>query len=182
MQELIDMKHMELVPDDELDLPSDQCFYIPHHGIVKDASTTTKFRLVFDGSAKSSSGRSLNDNLMVGPKKQDDLFHIMLRFRMHVLGIIADITKMYRMVKLDKRSSDFQRILFRFDPNGPIQTYRIIVVIYGTANASFHAVNTLVESGKLAPTEVARLTIEQDFYVDDCVTGAANIDDAIKLQ
>ena len=181
MQEMLDMKHMELVPDCDLDVPPEKCFYLPHHGVVKESSTTTKFRLVFDGSAKTSSGRSLNDNLLVGPKKQDDLFHITLRFRLHEVALTADITKMYRMVKLTKASSDFQRILFRFTPEGPIQTYRIIVVIYGTANAAYHSVRTLVDTAKLAPDEMTRLTIQEDFYVDDCVTGAATVEEAVEL-
>lgn len=58
-------------------------FYIPHHGIVKEASSTTKLRVVFNGSEKSSSGVSLNDLLMTGSKVQDDLFDIVQRFRLH---------------------------------------------------------------------------------------------------
>ena len=47
-------------------------FYTPHHGIVKETSSTTKLRVVFNGSEKSSNGVSLNDIMMAGPKVQDD--------------------------------------------------------------------------------------------------------------
>ncbi|XP_054746186.1 uncharacterized protein LOC129250604 [Anastrepha obliqua] len=58
MQELIDMKHMELAPP-----PTDQTFYMPHHPVVKESSVTTKLRVVFNASAKTTTGNSLNDAL-----------------------------------------------------------------------------------------------------------------------
>ena len=51
-------------------------FYMPHHGIVKETSSTAKLRVVFNGSEKSSNGVTLNDIMMAGPKVQDDLFDI----------------------------------------------------------------------------------------------------------
>lgn len=48
-------------------------FYLPHHAVVKEASATTKIRVVFDASAKSSTNISLNDTLLTGPTIQDTL-------------------------------------------------------------------------------------------------------------
>ena len=42
------------------------------------SSSTTKLRIVFDGSAKTTNGLSLNDILLVGPNIQQDLFSILL--------------------------------------------------------------------------------------------------------
>lgn len=39
---------------------------------MKESSSTTNLRVIFDASAKTSTGYSLNDCLMVGPKVQDD--------------------------------------------------------------------------------------------------------------
>ncbi|XP_071036455.1 uncharacterized protein [Parasteatoda tepidariorum] len=49
---------MELVPLDEID--KEKSFYHPHHFVIKEDSSTTKLRVVFDASAKDSNGNSLN--------------------------------------------------------------------------------------------------------------------------
>lgn len=61
-------------------------YYLPHHAVVKESSTTTKVRVVFDGSAKSTTGKSLNDILAPGPTTQPELFDILLRLRSQLLS------------------------------------------------------------------------------------------------
>ncbi len=56
-----------------------QVFYLPMHVVYKE-STTTKVR---DASAKSSTGVSLNDTLLVGPTMHSPLIDVILRFRLH---------------------------------------------------------------------------------------------------
>ena len=46
--------------------PKGKFFYMPVHIVYKESSTTTKIRAVFDASATTSSGASLNSILMVG--------------------------------------------------------------------------------------------------------------------
>lgn len=43
------------------DHPSDNGYYLPHHGLIKDKSQTTKLRAVFDGYAPSATGVPFND-------------------------------------------------------------------------------------------------------------------------
>lgn len=71
-------------------------FFLPHHGVLKETSKTAKLRVVFNGSAPSTSGWSRNKLQMVGPNIQQDLFLILLRFCKHRYVASADITKMYR--------------------------------------------------------------------------------------
>jgi hypothetical protein len=51
--------------------------------VIKESSDTIKLRVVFDGSASNTTEVSLNDPLHTGPKLQEDLFDILLRFRSH---------------------------------------------------------------------------------------------------
>ena len=50
---------------DDTDRKIATSYYMPHHVGVKESSTT-KVRVVFDGSAKSTSGICINDAQMVG--------------------------------------------------------------------------------------------------------------------
>ena len=111
IKEFLDLGHMEKIPESEIPIATSKSFYLPHHCVLKESSTTTKLRVVFDASAKTTSGVSLNDNLMLGPKIQRDLFEILIRFRFHKVALSADIAKMYRQVLLDKEDKDFHRIL-----------------------------------------------------------------------
>ena len=77
MQEYLDMDHAELVPETDLNRPQESVFYLPMHAVRKESSTTTKVRAVFDASAKSSSGISLNDMLLVGPTVHSSLVDVM---------------------------------------------------------------------------------------------------------
>ena len=67
MEEYFDCGHAEMVPLSDLDKPTNEVFYLPMHIVHKESSSTTKIRIVFDASAKSSTGVSLNDVLVVGP-------------------------------------------------------------------------------------------------------------------
>ncbi|GFY56127.1 integrase catalytic domain-containing protein [Trichonephila inaurata madagascariensis] len=55
LQESEDLDHMQRVKDEEPGLH----YYIPHHAVIRPESKTTKLRVVFDASCKSSNGNSL---------------------------------------------------------------------------------------------------------------------------
>ncbi|XP_011169968.1 uncharacterized protein LOC105202970 [Solenopsis invicta] len=150
--------------------------YIPHHAVVKVTSTTTKVRVVFDASCKTSSGKSLNDILSVGPTIQNSLFDIMLRFRQHSYVITGDIHKMYRQILLNVDQRDLQRILWR-TTSGQIQAYRLNTVTYGLASAPFLAIRCLHQLAiehKDTLSE-ASAAILQNFYVDDLITSGNDL-------
>lgn len=61
LNEYVDLGHAEQVPKSDLLLHQSSTYYLPVHGVTKETSTTTKLRAVFDASAKTSTGASLND-------------------------------------------------------------------------------------------------------------------------
>lgn len=105
-------------------------------------------RVVFDASAKSSTNVSLNDLLMVGPVVQDDLFAIIMRFRTFKYAFTADLSKMYRQVRLHPSQTSFQRILWRQSANDKLKTYELMTVTYGTASAAYLATRVLNQLAK----------------------------------
>jgi len=111
MKEYEELGHMEAVKSQQSKQP---CYFLPHHAVFKETSTTTKTRVVFNGSAKTSTGLSLNDILQVGPTVQPDSYSIVLRFRTHQVRFTTDITKMYRQITVHPQDREIQRILWRY--------------------------------------------------------------------
>jgi hypothetical protein len=159
-------------------------YYLPHHPVFKEDSTTTKLRVVFDGSAKTSSGLSLNDVQMVGPPLQNDLFNILLRFRQHQFVIKADIEKMYRQVLIEDNQKQYQKIFWRSDLSQPVKVYKLNTVTYGTSSAPFLAIRSLnqVALDHFQNDPVISNIINNDFYVDDLLTGAETIDSVVQIR
>jgi hypothetical protein len=120
-------------------------FFLPPHAFLKPDCTTTKTRVDFDASAKTTSGISLNDIVMTGPIIQQDLLSIVLRFRTRIYSMTADISKMYRQITIHPEDYDLQRILWRGAPDKSLQQYQLIIITYGTLQASFLAMRYLVQ-------------------------------------
>ncbi|GBM20203.1 hypothetical protein AVEN_216630-1 [Araneus ventricosus] len=121
--------------------------------------------------------------LMTGPKIQDDLFAILLRFRSHKIAVTSDLQKMYRQVNIENEDRNFQKILWRDNPSSPIKTYRLCTVTYGTASASFLPTRVLKQ---LAIDERSNLpkaseVLLHNCYVDDVLFGADTLEEAEKL-
>ena len=143
INEFIKLGHMEEVSAKEMLLPIEKSYYLSHHCVFKDSTTTTKLRVVFDGSAKTTSGISLNDRLMVGPKIQKELFNILICFRMYPVNLSADIAKMYRQVQLDTEDKDYHRLLWREPNSTDKKPFRMTRVTYGIASSAFHSIRPL---------------------------------------
>ncbi|XP_026744728.1 uncharacterized protein LOC113506069 isoform X1 [Trichoplusia ni] len=156
-------------------------YYIPHHGVIRNSSTTTQLRVVFDASAPTSTGVSLNDIQMVGPVVQDDLFSILTRFRQHRYVVTGDVEKMYRAIELSPDQRSLQKIIFRFDPLGPLRTYTLSTVTYGTASAPYLATKCLVSLADNIEDSRAQCAIRRDFYVDDFLSGSNTIQDTVEV-
>ena len=95
MDEYSHLQHSELVPPKDLHKPSGQTYHLPSHGVSKYDNTTTKLRAVFDTSASTTSGASLNDTLLPGPSLFPALTTILIRFRTHPIAICGDVSKMF---------------------------------------------------------------------------------------
>lgn len=182
MDEYLQMGHMEEVINHQAS--TQRQFYLPHHPVLKASSLTTKLRVVFDASAKSSSGLSLNDVLLCGPTVQEELFSILIRFRKHQFVLMADVEKMFRQVNIRKEDRDMQRIVWRSDPKKQLHTYRLSTVTYGTTSASFMTTNCLItladESKNQYP--LASEIVRRDFYMDDLMTGSNTIEECCQLR
>ncbi|XP_018406879.1 PREDICTED: uncharacterized protein LOC108782971 [Cyphomyrmex costatus] len=173
MDEYARLGHMSILPDDE----ERRVNYLPHHAVIKEAAISTKLRVVFDASSPTTSGKSLNDCLLVGPTIQPELFELLIRFRQHPYVLTGDIIKMYRQVMVKPEHRLHQCILWRDNPNKSVETFTLNTVTYGVASAPYLAIRCLqqlsLDFEKTHPHSAA--IISRDFYVDDLITGEESV-------
>ena len=141
MNKYEELDHMNQINEETSS--TEERYYLPHHAVFKNSSSTTRIGVVFDGSFCSSNGLSLNDTLLVGPTIQQDLYSIVLRFRTYQIAFTADIAKMYCQVRIHEVDRNLQRILWRRSANEPLRTYGLSTVTYGTASAPYLATRCL---------------------------------------
>ena len=73
----------------------------------------SKLRVVFDASAKTTTGHSLNDQLLPTPSLYPLLSSVLTKFCSHPVALSSDISKMFREVLLDLVERDYHRFLCR---------------------------------------------------------------------
>ncbi|GFX71743.1 uncharacterized protein TNCV_4131891 [Trichonephila clavipes] len=126
--------------------------FLPHHAVIKPSSPTTKLRVVFDASCKTTNGTSLNSLLGVGPKLQRDSFEILLNFRIPRIVFTADIEKMYRQILVADEDQKYQQIL---------------------------CIKQIALDDKDNPN-LSRV-LQEDIYMDDLLSGADTPNNAISI-
>lgn len=170
------MQAVEVMPNEK----PGSAYYLPHHCVLRPGSDTTKLRVVYDGSAKSSTGVSINEALKVGPTVQRDLVSILLNFRCHRFVFIVDIMKMFRQVLVHRDDTPFQRIIWRDACTQPLQVYELLTVTYGMTSSPFLATMALLQLADDGSERfpLAAAALEKSFYMDDALCGANTIEEA----
>ena len=149
-------------------------YYIPWRTVYKEGSLSTPVRMVFDASAKTPGGKSLNDVLAKGQNRINSLYHILLRFRLKPAAFTCDIRLAYNQIKLDPTQYKYQKFLWQseLDPDGPVAEYVIRTLIYGVRPvgnsliAGFKKLCDYVE--QVSPEETPGIeALTKNAYVDD---------------
>ena len=159
--------------------------YLPHHAVVRQDKETTKVRIVYDASARSD-GPSLNDCLHAGPKFDQRIFNLLLRFHVHRVAFTADIEKAFLMVSMAKTDREVLRFLWvddiERDQPQPL-VLRFTRVVFRVSSSPFLLNATirhhLEKHSSLQPALVEKFS--KSFYVDDIVTGASAEDQAYQI-
>ena len=184
IQEYFDQYHAEEVPPGDLEKPQNQVFYLPIHVVTKESSTTTKIRAVFDASAITSTGISLNSILMVGPTVHPPLTDVLIRFRNHRIAMIADVSRMYRAILLTEPDKDLHRFVWRNNPSEQLRDYWMTRITFGVSASSFIANMCVKQNASDFGSQYPKAAkqVETSFYVDDYLGGADTPQEAMKLQ
>ena len=162
-------------------LGSQAKYYIPHHGVIKKG--TNKLRVVLDASARSGPGcLSLNDCLHSGPNLFTELTEILLRFRMHNVVLVSDITKAFLQISINPYDRDALRILWPEEDS--IKEYRYTRLPFGLVSSAFILTNTLQAhlQNSLADQPQLLDLLLKSWYMDDFMGGGVDDREVLNLR
>ncbi|XP_043464547.1 uncharacterized protein LOC122499986 [Leptopilina heterotoma] len=182
MRQYIEDTHMR--PVNENDSKAPFINYIPHHVITKANDPSLKIRVVFNGSFFTLSGLSLNDILHPRQKLQIDIWLIITRWRFWKYVFTCDIVKMFRQIKIEFPDCNLQRIVWRPDPNQPLEDYCLTTVTYGTKPAPFLAIRVLKQlaSDERENFPLGAEVLINNTYVDDTFAGGDSLEEATQVR
>ena len=135
IRDQIDEKIVEVIANTDVKSEGDhKVHYLPHHAVIRHDKEMTKLHVVYDASARSG-GPSLNDCLYTGPKFNQKILDILLRFRSYRIALTADIEKAFLMISVAEEDRDALRFLWVDDITADklkIVTLRFARVVLGS--------------------------------------------------
>ena len=158
---------------------SNRSWFIPHHMVHHNG----KDRIVFNCSF-TFEGQSLNDHLLPGPTLGTSLLGVLLSFREHPDAISSDVKWMFHQVPLldeDKPCLCFLWRDMKVDEKPTVCKWQVLP--FGTTCSPCCAIFVL-QSHVLKHTELekgVRLSVECNFYVDNCLQSLPSEVQAKKL-
>ncbi|KAL0893471.1 hypothetical protein ABMA27_013673 [Loxostege sticticalis] len=177
IDEYIELGQAHYVNINSYDFANDPVYFLPHHPVINEGSKSTPVRVVFNGSMPTSKGLSLNDIQLNGPKVQRDLFEILMLFRFGDYMFTTDIRRMFRNIKLNPTHTPLQNILWRNNPQEPIQCICLDTVTYGLKSSSYLATRCLLELANRYEHDfpLASFVLKNCTYIDDVLYSNADL-------
>ncbi|XP_035217266.1 uncharacterized protein LOC118190626 [Stegodyphus dumicola] len=164
-------------------------FYMPHQAVYREESITTKMRIVFDASSHEIGSLSLNDCLWPGINLNQNIFHLLIYFRLNRVAILGDIDKAFLQIVLAEKDRDAVRFLFVKNIDTPLQNtddqlevYRFKRVLFGVNSSPFLLAATIklhIQKYRNVYPDTFQI-LDTCMYVDDLVTGADDVSEALK--
>ncbi|XP_058972399.2 uncharacterized protein [Pocillopora verrucosa] len=145
--------------------------------------STRKVRIVFDDAAKCD-GISLNDMIHAGPKLQQDLFNVLVRFRRNPVGVACDIKEMYLQIEIKEQyRSHFQLFWRDLDPNREPDVFEFSRVVFGKNSDPMESQFVGQENARRNQDRypLATETVLKSTYMDDSIDSVENNDEGAEL-
>lgn len=134
--------------------------------------------------AQSKADAYCEEFLYPGPVKLADLTAVLINWRCHRIAYMADITKMYRQIRIDESDITYQRIFWRSHPTDQIREYCLNRLTFGTNFAPSFAIMSLHHLAQLEREKFPHgaEVIANDMYMDDAMSGNSSVELALRDQ
>ena len=161
-------------------------FYLPHRAVLRDSSSSTRLRVVYDASARAQDqAPSLNECLHTGPPLNNQLWSVMIRQRFHPVAVAGDLRKAFLQIRVREADRDVLRFHWIRDKNSrDVEALRFTRVLFGLGPSPFLLNGVLqqhLENLSETYPETVR-EIRDSLYVDDLISGAPTTGQARQLK
>ena len=155
--------------------------WIPYWPVFKtEEQSTTKIRPVFNCSQKAYRKYSLNETVYSGINLMGDMLELLLQFRTNKCVMLADICKVFLMIKIGSFEDSNWFCLFMKEGN-KLVCFRYITIIFGF-NASPFILNFIIKCHAYKfPTNNCTDMLKKNFYVDNLIKKGSSVDAIISI-
>ncbi|GFW90490.1 integrase catalytic domain-containing protein [Trichonephila clavipes] len=159
-----------------------QGFYLPHHAVIRSDKTTSRIRIVFDGSAHENGQSSLNQSLYTGPNLHPNILELLLCFRKSPVAFTADVKSAFLQIELDFRDRDFTRFFWTDNLNNEPYVLNFTRVLFGLRPSPYLLAATLNHHFKKYREQYPHTfeLLNSSIYVDDLICGQNDVPDALR--
>ncbi|GBM53925.1 hypothetical protein AVEN_64846-1 [Araneus ventricosus] len=163
-------------------LSNSQGFYLPHHAVIRSDKTTSRLRIVFDGSAHEDGHLSLNQSLYTGPNLHPNIFELLLRFRENPVAFTADVKSAFLQIELDFPDRDFTRFFWTDNLNNEPYVLNFTRVLFGLGPSPYLLAVTLKHHFEKYKEQYPPTfdLLNSSVYVDDLIGGQNDVPDALR--
>ena len=126
----------------------------------------------------------MNDAIHQGPKLQQELYQVLLRFRKLPVALICDIAEMYLQIKLYPQDWPSHRFLWRdLSLEEDIKEYKFDRLVFGLNCSPFLAQLVTQHHAKIYQERypMASEIILKSTYMDDSMTSVVSEDQGVQL-
>ena len=122
--------------------------------------------------------------IYAGPKLQQDLFNVLVRFRRNPVGIACDIKEMYFQIEIEEKDrSHFRRLWRDLDPSREPDVFEFSRAVFGKNSAPMESQFVAQENARRnqdrypLPAE----TVLKSTYMDDSIDSVENDEEGVEL-
>ncbi|GBL94040.1 hypothetical protein AVEN_185016-1 [Araneus ventricosus] len=163
-------------------LSNSQGFYLPHHAVIRSDKTTSRLRIVFDGSAHEDRHLLLNQSLYTGPNLHPNIFKLLLRFRETPVAFTADVKSAFLQIELELPDRDFTHFFWTDYLNSEPYVLNFTRVLFGLRSSPYLLAATLNHHFEKYKEQYPHTfdLLNSSVYVDDFIGGRNDVPDALR--
>ena len=188
IDEQVKLGIVEYVPEQEQThefIEQNNVHFLPHFAVIRKDRETTRLRIVFDGSAKTTDrDYSFSDYLETGPNSLPQLFDVLTSFRSNLIAFTSDVEKAFLQVSVKADDRDTLRFFwYETDSNGELKLLQLRFNRFGlTPSPAILGGVVQHHSEKYEQSEPEVIDqLRRQIYVDDFPGGSDTIENAFQL-